>query len=1241
MASAEPYLTRRAAPDDGPAVSALVTACGGTPKFRKRFGQFNVAQLLECGYFPIVVHDETGELRLFAVFSDAPKTPAAGAQSWLSTFNALYVPGEQLSLGNTVFLEFCVTDAVRGRDALEEGTQFAMVHLDHVDHVILVLSANEAVPAELADLFLPLQGESGAPLVAVDDAVSASLDGETKELLAQSSLSKLARSRLVPTLAVRRAAVEDSDDLLPIFEAQSEIVTANFGDFFLAELIEAQDPFNKAVVAEVQGRAVGLLAVSTDIDVGMLQACFQLEAYGGLIKRPPQEPVEADAADSDEVVSNVFAITLFCLDEAHEARARDFYGAMFSLFPDREYCVVTAPPPTTKNQKPPAFLKCFTAVPSSLTSTFSHSLMLLHRDALLAPLLLQVQRYSAEFEAGARALLDSENRSPQQMDTLLQQCLLETDLSLEENPGSCAFVGTLDGAVVSLGLVSGKEAATQYLNWLKANYDIESFLPFERHRARAQGVLKCCVVNPIYAPSARFILKEMMRLYEKTVLYHLADAYAPAPSTVVREMVAVRPRWRPTPAPHEKMLLRLKPASPEDEADAVPDVPPAADAPAPAPEEALPAADVRRGEPLRYIARHRLATPKACVRARVVVVGLSTCAIALLEALIFDPDYDLTSITVVSPGGLRPHPRTFADKVTGSAFGAVDEDFSDAFELEALGLAQRCRVIDARVVDLDREGKAVVLPDGALVLYDILVLATGLQEASHRGLERDSGDALVPLLGGAPMLRATSSTYEDSFDIETDAPAAPSRAGFVSLADYDAADRIRAALAFATDVLVYGGTLDALAAVRAILDFGVDPSNVSLVLPTSQPDSLGDMVVDRVALAALRATGVTVLPLRELVSLSHDEETGELVGASFWRKSHDAESMPAGAAFEEVYCTLIIGAAAPDVAPDVFAAVNEAGLVYDGRLVVDAKCRTADASIYAVGRHTKFSEVHRRAAQAAGGKFDALYHHKCNSNELGGYCARCILEDAVFRDGGDIVVMPEPLPVFSKPRTVSAALPGGLCYARCALPVLHDDCKALPTGMLGAAEDDEAPEDGGGASLKSLRDLAAQRSKYSVAKIDSHGILAEVVYLGKEAVEPRNLSRLVGSHEAYLNSAWQSYQRGVVDDWIAFFRGDWCSALTLDRGAQLQETLLALLQGNDGARAIVEQLLADATTKDDSTLRDVRAHALGVGGESLPQETKDLLLNAVVGYLRKNRGLLPRYHLPDAKKDAAAKKQAA
>ena len=39
--------------------------------------------------------------------------------------------------------------------------------------------------------------------------------------------------------------MEDHDDLMPVFAAQSDLLSATYGEFFLADMIELQDSENK------------------------------------------------------------------------------------------------------------------------------------------------------------------------------------------------------------------------------------------------------------------------------------------------------------------------------------------------------------------------------------------------------------------------------------------------------------------------------------------------------------------------------------------------------------------------------------------------------------------------------------------------------------------------------------------------------------------------------------------------------------------------------------------------------------------------------------------------------------------------------------------------------------------------------------------------------------------------------------------------------------------------------------
>jgi len=50
--------------------------------------------------------------------------------------------------------------------------------------------------------------------------------------------------------------VEDHDDLMPIFNQLTDELVENYGDYYLAELIEAQNENMKCIVAEVNTDAV-------------------------------------------------------------------------------------------------------------------------------------------------------------------------------------------------------------------------------------------------------------------------------------------------------------------------------------------------------------------------------------------------------------------------------------------------------------------------------------------------------------------------------------------------------------------------------------------------------------------------------------------------------------------------------------------------------------------------------------------------------------------------------------------------------------------------------------------------------------------------------------------------------------------------------------------------------------------------------------------------------------------------
>lgn len=78
--------------------------------------------------------------------------------------------------------------------------------------------------------------------------------------------------------------------------------------------------------------------------------------------------------------SNAIVINLFCIDEIFEARSLEFVEYAFTLFPDRDYIIITQPFTVPEN----TLVKSFIQVPHKKNSTFEHCLYIFHKDYLFA-----------------------------------------------------------------------------------------------------------------------------------------------------------------------------------------------------------------------------------------------------------------------------------------------------------------------------------------------------------------------------------------------------------------------------------------------------------------------------------------------------------------------------------------------------------------------------------------------------------------------------------------------------------------------------------------------------------------------------------------------------------------------------------------------------------------------------------------------------------------------------------------
>lgn len=235
-------------------------------------------------------------------------------------------------------------------------------------------------------------------------------------------------------------------------------------------------------------------------------------------------------------------------------------------------------------------------------------------------------------------------------------------------------------------------------------YRLEDFVLLAEHAPHQHVELHTFILNPIFAASSRFLLREIMRLHGATCIYYKIQYETPIPD-VLKEFVQLTPRPQiALPAEISRELAASAAAAGEKLGAA---------RPAPFASHAL-----------FLVTCKAMSEPKIVNNARIVVLGSSDASLALLETLVSVPYLHFSSLCLVAPKAsqrLRAPRGTFASVADSdeTLAAAADSFFARAcsytpVEVAALNLGARVRIIEGRMLDLDRQGKAVVMTDGSV-----------------------------------------------------------------------------------------------------------------------------------------------------------------------------------------------------------------------------------------------------------------------------------------------------------------------------------------------------------------------------------------------------------------------------------------------------------------------------------------------------------------------------------------------
>ena len=92
--------------------------------------------------------------------------------------------------------------------------------------------------------------------------------------------------------------MKDNDDIAPIFSAKSDILQVLYGEFYISELVEAQNEDMKAIVLESSKskRAVGFMNATMIYDAEFLNREYDLQSFNFLQKEQVLDKIVSSSA---------------------------------------------------------------------------------------------------------------------------------------------------------------------------------------------------------------------------------------------------------------------------------------------------------------------------------------------------------------------------------------------------------------------------------------------------------------------------------------------------------------------------------------------------------------------------------------------------------------------------------------------------------------------------------------------------------------------------------------------------------------------------------------------------------------------------------------------------------------------------------------------------------------------------------------------------------------------------------
>lgn len=976
--------------------------------------------------------------------------------------------------------------------------------------------------------------------------------------------------------------------------------------------------------------------------------------YKDLVKDPdnlPEIPLTSQ---------NAIVINLFCIDENYESRSCDFLRYAFKLFPEKEYIVLTQPHTIPES----SLLQLFIPIQKKQSSSFEHVLYLIHKDSLLFNNLIVRRSKLSDVYDLKPFISECNNRDS------IEKDMVEgiKDLSSKK----IVFSVFCEDFIIGMYVLS----KNVNLHYYVSHFCLQDHILLSQHTKDSHTRLLHAILNPLFSRYTRFILKEILRLTNKTTLYFETHERTLLPD-IFYELNLVRTRTFPQfldrkwDFAHEKEFYE-KLGDKTDMQDGNRD-----------------AFDQDNSHfSLSLLTKKQLAVPKVSNNTRILVVGASDTGISFIESLLSIREIRFTYLTLLAPGGLL----TMNCKDYPDLLKTISTNYTFQ-EIKNLMLDARVNVLDAKMVSLDKKAKKIMLDKKVFLPYDILIITVGLidTELQSQGLissgvhqnnlnlissnnnNNSSNNGNITgnqiILGNSNInmnTNANASNLAISTIVGTNVTVPDQRCkiGVYSIDDpylyrffrptgkKDGNIELLRRKKKPQYIGIYGRTLQTIAFINGLLNRGVEGNRIQYIIPPksyptktkftsnqeraeyedlkiNDPDPFENELIREMIFKILKDSQVKIYhdySLQELITDPKNLLQGMIIRR---RRTKEEIELLSQKNMEAQAEKGIIEEFQP-IEEDEYLEINMRFLVTSGIIDIDKEIfniihenglvyngRLIIKSNFQTTDPVIFAcgricEFSQRYKNQAVGA--SLRLDKYNGRELGQKLAKSVLDSLDLSHLFDSPITSEDeIPNFSMPKGISALLPGNLIYY-----YLKRNDYYKPKLTIGQ---DKNRMDKVSNNIKENN-----QGQFLHFSLDNNGIIEEVSYLGSEFVSVPSLISFIGLSESYLNQLESRNSDGLIHNISEFLSENWAMALYhewfsgfrhLVKNDMSQNGVIQELMRKVGGKAREGEFLERATVKDLK--------------EKIPKTVIQEIKEAMVEFLRNNQNHLPMYFVPQKK----------